>query len=498
MPGYSLIDWGKRHRIALLLGAVLLVGLFLRFYDLGAESIWLDEASSINESRLTVQGIADASNQPPLYFLFLRGWIFLFGTSEIAIRSLSAIFGVLAVWLVFLSGKALYNPRVGLIGAFLASFAYIPIVYSQDARAYSLLLLLSLLSYWFFIIIIRTDRKWSYPGYLFAGILLIYTHFYGLFIILSQIVFFLIFFRRYPAQRWKYFTAAAVLVAALIPFVLLLKGRMSSIASNGFWIPRPNFSSLRETFINFSAAGPARYAVCALFILLAILGFLAVRRVTGKAGRGKTQRYRSNKEWQAGLESPQTTVLLLLWLFLPVLIPFIESQLMTPIFQTKYAIGAFPALCLLVANGLNNIKWSWVFYPVLVLIVVLSSLGLQSYYRNDVKEQWREVAQLIGSDSRPEDVIVFCAGYYQSPFNYYYRGNVREVGIISLEDAQKFVSAETDGLAKNKGRVWLVLAYGKAQIRDYFIGSYGKTAVDLGRAFIGITVYRFKVDGLAR
>jgi len=145
MPANSWIDWGKRHYVVLLLGLVLAISLFLRFYDLGTESIWLDEAESIRESALSPRGIAEHANQPPLYFLLLRGWIHLFGTGEIALRSLSAVFGVLAVWLVFLVGKALFNPRVGLISAFLTSFAYFPLAHSQDTRAYSLLLLLSLL-----------------------------------------------------------------------------------------------------------------------------------------------------------------------------------------------------------------------------------------------------------------------------------------------------------------------------------------------------------------
>jgi mannosyltransferase len=114
-------EWAKRHRIILLLISILLIALFLRFYELGTESIWLDEAESIHESALSVQQIAQHTNQPPLYFLILRIWIDLFGTSETALRSISAIFGVLAVGIVFLVGRSLSNPRVGLIGAFLAS-----------------------------------------------------------------------------------------------------------------------------------------------------------------------------------------------------------------------------------------------------------------------------------------------------------------------------------------------------------------------------------------
>jgi mannosyltransferase len=498
MPANSWIDWGKRHQIALVLGLILLISLFLRFYDLGAESLWLDEAESIKESSLSVQGIADHSNQPPFYFLLLRGWIHLFGTSEAAIRSLSAIFGVLAVWLIFLVGKALFNPRVGLTGAFLAAFAYFPIYHSQDARAYSLLLFLSLLSYWLFIKIIKTGKKWYYPAYLFAGLLLVYTHFYGLFIIFSQVVFFLIFFKQFKTQRWKFITTIAALVLVLIPSIWLLRDRISSIAGNGFWLPRPGFSHIRDNFVNFSGTGSTRYVVLVLFVLLAVLGFWAVRQAEEKFSQGKTKKHQGNPVWQTRLESPQTIVLLLLWLCVPILIPFIESQVMTPVYQAKYTLGAYPAFCLLIANGLNNIRWRWVFYPVLVLIVVLSSIGLSTYYRYDVKEQWREAAQLVDSRAQSGDVIVICEGYYRSAFDYYYRGNLREEGIFNLEDARKFVSAETENIAGKQGSVWLIVAYNHDPIVNYFVDYYGRKAMELGRGYMGVTVFRFNLAGFVR
>jgi mannosyltransferase len=493
MSANSWGDWVKHHQTGLFLAVILLISLFLRFYDLGTESVWLDEAASIKESALSIQGIADHSNQPPLYFLLLRGWINLFGLSETSIRSLSAVFGVLAVLFIFLAGKALLNPRVGLIGAFLASFAYFPVAYSQEARSYSLLLMLSALSFWIFIEIMRTDKKWLYPVYLVTGLLLIYTHFYGLFIIISQVLYFIIFFKKYKSQRWKFMASTAALVIALIPFVLLLKNRISNIYGDGFWLPRPGLMTLVNTPAGFFGTGSLRYVNLALIILLAILGFFTIKTVQNKFTRTKGEKYRNNPVRQIHPESRETIVLLLLWAGISILVPFIESQFMTPVYQAKYAIGAFPAFCLLAANGLNNIKWQWVFYPVLILIVVLSSLGLRDYYRYDIKEQWREVARMIDSKAQSEDIIVVCEGYYATPLNYYYKGNLQEKGINNLEEAQKFVSSETDNMSKNQSKLWLVLVDNKGQILDYFLKSYGKDSVKLAKRYVSITVLQFDI-----
>ncbi|MBN1188355.1 MAG: glycosyltransferase family 39 protein [Dehalococcoidales bacterium] len=490
----SIVDWAKHHRTALLLAGILLVSIFLRFYDLGAESVWLDEAESIKESALSIQKIAEHSNQPPLYFLLLRGWIHLFGTNEIALRSLSAIFGVLAVLLVFLTGRALFNPRVGLIGAFLVSLAYFPVAYSQEARAYSLLLMLSLLSMWTFVEILRTGKYWTYPAYFASGFLLIYTHFYGLFIILSQVLFFLLFYKKYKDQRWKFLYSAGPLLISVIPLILLLKNRISVIYTHGFWIPRPGVGELFSTISNFYAMGPGRIAIPVIICLLAIAGLFIIARMEKKPLRVKARKHQRDKPvWQIHFESPERTVLLLLWLGLPVLIPFIESQIMTPVYQSKYAIGALPALCLLSANGLNNIRWTWVFYPVLIVIVVLSAIGLHSYYINDIKDQWREVAGLIDAEAGVEDVIVVCEEYHRVPLNYYYKGNLRREGINSLQDAKKFVDSETGSMSGKEGRLWLVLVYNKQPVLEYFIDSYGQSSIDLARRYTGITVVRMDI-----
>ncbi len=498
MQANSLRDWVKDHHAGLLLAIILCISLFLRFYDLGTESIWLDEAESIKESALSIQEIADHSNQPPLYFLLLRGWIHLFGTSEAAIRSLSALFGVLAVLLVFLGGKALLGQRAGLIGAFLASFAFFPIAYSQDARAYSLLLMLSALSGWIFIEIIRTDKKWLYPLYLVSGLLLVYTHFYGLFIIFSQVVHFLVFLKKYKTQRWKFLASIATLLIALIPFYFLLKNRISTISSHGFWISRPGLMTLLDTPAYFFSTGRFRFAVLALVLLLVLLGLLVIKKVKAGYQARKSRNKQSSPVWQIRLECPEVIVFLLLWSVLPILIPFIESQFMTPVYQAKYAIGAFPALCLLAAGGLSKIKWPLVFYTVLILIVLFSSIGLYDYYKNDNKEQWREVARLIESRAQPEDVMVVCKGYYQVPFNYYYKGNLPAKGISDLEDARKFVDTETDRMSKNQSNLWLVLAYDKGQVLDYFLETYGQESLKLGRKYVGITVFQFDIAASTR
>jgi mannosyltransferase len=491
MATNSFSQWIKNHREILLLSVILVIAVFLRWYNLGTESIVLDEAASIKESAMTIQGMAAHSNQPPLYFLLLRGWMAVFGTTEVALRSLSAVFGVLAVGVVFMVGKLLINRRVGLAAAFLVAIAYFPIKYAQTARGYSLLLLLSVLSYWCFIGILKRNSTRWYIGYLLTTLLMAYTHFYGLFIIASQFIFFLIFFKRYPAQRWKFLGSVAIIIIGLIPFVLLLKNNISSIAGQGFWIPEPGPKELINTLLIFTGSGPGISVLFFIFVLLVIWSLFSVVKTGKKQSNWRVKNNADRRKWKIQFDSPEVVVLLVLWFVIPILVPFIESRLMTPIYQDKYAIGTLPALCLLVATGLSKLKWQWIFYPVLAAIVAFSSWGLADYYKYVTNEQWRETAQLVESKAEPGDVIVFCESYYEGAFDYYYKGQLEETGFNSLSEAQQFVSTKGRTIAHEKGRVWIIMAYNKASIADYLIKTYDKSRLVVGTQYYAITIMLF-------
>lgn len=73
---------------SLFLPLILLLGLLLRGYDVGGESIWLDEAVSIRQANLPfLEMLANIAkdNHVPLHHIILHAWIRLFGDSEISV-----------------------------------------------------------------------------------------------------------------------------------------------------------------------------------------------------------------------------------------------------------------------------------------------------------------------------------------------------------------------------------------------------------------------------
>jgi hypothetical protein len=140
------------HSSLAALCAVLALGASLRLYALSEESLWRDEISSITIAQLDlirmVQNRA-ADIHPPLYYFLLHYWTALFGHSEGAVRALSVVFGVLTIPVMYAVGRRLFDERVGLLSALIIALAEFHIRYAQEAKGYSLLALLALLSMYY-------------------------------------------------------------------------------------------------------------------------------------------------------------------------------------------------------------------------------------------------------------------------------------------------------------------------------------------------------------
>lgn len=134
---------------------------------------------SIVVAKTSLPAIVSAAAQdvhPPLYYFLLHYWMLAFGESDVAVRFLSAIFGILGMPMGYLVGRDLFDKEVGLIGAFIIAVSPHNVYYSQEARMYSLLVLLTLLSMYFFILLVRgTNRKACFVGYILSTTLLLCT-----------------------------------------------------------------------------------------------------------------------------------------------------------------------------------------------------------------------------------------------------------------------------------------------------------------------------------
>lgn len=192
----------KRRDILPAIILILVLATFLRFHLLGNQSFWNDEGNSARLSERSITAIIEGTASdvhPPLYYLMLRGWRELVGETEFGLRSLSVFAGLLAVSAAMAIGKVLSGKtkedtggrigsrstaedglmtRVVMIGLFVTVNPAL-VYYSQEARMYSLLALITLLATWALVSGLRDGWGWRwgiiYSLSLMAGL---YTHYF--------------------------------------------------------------------------------------------------------------------------------------------------------------------------------------------------------------------------------------------------------------------------------------------------------------------------------
>ena len=110
----------------------------------------------------------------------------MFGTGEVGLRSFSAVCSTLTIPVMFLIGRRLVSDRVGLLAALLTAVNPFLFWYAQEARSYSLLLLLSAVSLLAFVYALEslTPRRLALWG--LAGALAIAAHYYAAVLIVAQ------------------------------------------------------------------------------------------------------------------------------------------------------------------------------------------------------------------------------------------------------------------------------------------------------------------------
>lgn len=486
----------KEKQLWWLLVIILLITTFLRFYQLGVESLWMDEVASIHESGLSITQIAIHSNQPPLYFLVLRFWTTIWGNSEFAVRSLSSIVGIVGVGVIYIVGHTLFDRRVALIAAFLSTFSAFQIYYSQEARGYILLMLLTALSFLFFFRMLRSSHTYWYIAYLISSLLMGYTHYYSWFIIAAQLLFLLMFRPRDLRLKWNTLLTYITLFCLLIPQLILLNTSYNSLTSRSFfWIPIPSLKTVGGTLGLFSASPewlPGFYAILAIFTGLSILGLVIFKKIDTPAISNSFLWYLKNLLCRVKLEKDRESILLIIWLVIPILIAFVVSRFFTPIYWHRYLICSLPPLVLLVSKGLAKISSKSIFYPMIAIIVILSTPGLYQYYAHDVKEQWREVAKYIELNYHEDDVLVFNRDLGKDAFDYYFKKNTTEI-IDDNNFKDLSTIASILGTSQGNHRYWFVFnAFAEPDmVQDYLVTNYGFQSVLIERQYVGISVILF-------
>jgi mannosyltransferase len=211
-----------RSRAFWIVAGLTLGAAILRFATLGVQAYHHDEI--VTASRVLRGGFGHAmdavgfsESAPPLYYALAWAWTQLTGTGEFGLRSLSALAGVATVPVAYLIGIELRGRRAGLLAAALVAVNPMLLWYSQEARAYALLVLLCAVS---LLYCVRALRSGSHRDFLLWGVasgLALATHYFAAFAIAAEAVWLL---RRRGREGLPGFGVLALFCLALAPLAI--------------------------------------------------------------------------------------------------------------------------------------------------------------------------------------------------------------------------------------------------------------------------------------
>ncbi|MCH7518411.1 MAG: glycosyltransferase family 39 protein [Candidatus Dadabacteria bacterium] len=445
-----IIDFIRNNYLLLL---IFLVGLFLRIYDLSSESIWYDEAISVAVAKLDLLAQVKWSfiqndNNPPLYYTILHYWVWIFGDSEFASRLPSAIFGSFSIIAIYSVGRFLFNKNVGLLAALILATSVFHIKYSQEARAYSLLAFLTLVSYYFYLKIGSSKQRSYFVGYVISSILLLYTHYYGFLIIAAQNIF---FFTEYFKNRklneldFRRWVKSQVLLFLLYLPGFVLLGKHTVAIQGGFWLPEPTLLGIFICIKKYSGS----LSLLVLFLVFSLLSVVSLRHIkTKKSLKGLLKPFDNYSE-KLTLSNINRVYLLLLWLLTPIILPYLLSLFSTPILLYRYTIGGSLAFYLLAARGIDNTGNRKVMFLIAGLVLIFSYFNLEKYYNSVDKHQWRETINYIEDNAENGDHIVVYPQFEIKSAYYYWKR--KDLNVYALND--EFLLSTDIG----KKNFWFVL-----------------------------------------
>jgi mannosyltransferase len=285
----------RRSAVLWALAGLTSLGVAVRFASLGLQSYHHDEA--ITALRVIPGSFGDmlhsvkvSESNPPLYYSLAWGWAKLFGTGEVGLRSLSALFGAATVPVGYLIGRQLASRHAGLILAALIAVNPMLIWYSQEARSYALLVFFGALSLLFFAQALNTRRSRDLALWATASALALCSHYFAVFAVGIEAVWLLLALR----ARWRAVLPALAGVAAVGLALLPLANSQVNPTHIGWIENSPLPERLWETAVSFligetghviAQAPRERYALVPLFLVGAAL-FLVAWRGSRRERRG--------------------------------------------------------------------------------------------------------------------------------------------------------------------------------------------------------------------
>ncbi len=392
----------------IIIGSICAVYVLLRFWHLTNSCLWFDEIFSVHAAEHSFQSlfwfVAQDLIHPPLFYVLLKFWVLTGGENLLWLRSFPVLFSIIALIPFFFLCRQLKLtfPTIALALTFLTVSGSL-IKYAQEVRMYSLLLCLSLFSMWLFVRFLNVGKGiWILT---LINILLVYTHYFGWFVVLSEVLLILYLQRIKIEQILIMFGITLLSFAPWIFAVWRASQINANFAQNLGWASKPDFTTLLQFLFNLfepfyyqssSVDASSIYLVTVPLILILITAFVFYF-----------------VDWKAEKNKEKSAIYFLsAFILIPILLAFTASWMLSfSIWGTRHLIIIFAPLAILSAKILNKLKKQQLKSAFLAAIFLLFGIAFLLQTRRETPQfiwcAWENLAQELPQTEKNEPTKIY-------------------------------------------------------------------------------------------
>lgn len=420
------LDRSLKGRSLVIILLILLLAFSLRVFRLGYQDLWWDEGANYVVASSSLGFIMDyasaADIHPPLYAILLHFWIKVAGQSEFSLRFPSLAFGVLIVALLYFAGKRLFGIKAGLFAALVSALSLFYLAYSQEARMYSLVTLLTLVSSLLLFELVRRARVGKVPNHLWLLYLLfavasLYIDYSAAFVLIFQNLFVFLWLAITKGTRLRFllrwYACQFGILLLYLPWLLMATRQLTGYGQGRSTAPGviSEVTQLWRAF-NLGLALRDNQGTLLLWAVAVILaGGLAIGLV--KWAKKDTK------------GSALPFFYILGYCLIPVLV-FLIVLHFRPFFHPRYLLVATPGYYLLLGLAFTGVweRWRVLALSVGPAVLVMWGLLFSQYYFDPefTKDDTRGTAEFIAREARSNDLVLWEP---HNPLGIYYRGEAR-------------------------------------------------------------------------
>lgn len=449
----------------------------IAFFNISNFTIWFDEAFSAYLVQFSFADIAtytSADVHPPLYYWLLKVWTMLFGTTEVAFRSLSILFGAGAITAGYLLARKFFGRLVAGVSLLFLTLSPMLIRYSDEARMYTLAVFIILLATHVLIKATESNKRRYWVLYGILVTLGMWTHYFTVLAWIAHWIWRLftvrksttkpnLFWRKFFSKDW--ILAHVIAVGLFLPWLPFMAIQLGGIQGTGFWIQDVGVDSFSNFFSNvfyfLEHEQVSGWISLLLGVTLAFIAYMAIRtyRSFNKA----------NKIYY---------VLIAALAFVPIIVLFVASlPPLRPSFVERYLLPAvigftiFAALTIVVGTQ----KWRPILRVVpIVVIAGMMIFGITNVYhygnynRNSgTHVLTRDLVRDIAAKAKPGEPIVanapwvfYEAVFYETKDHPVYFVNettdYKYGSLAMLKDNDQHKIKDLDAFMKEHPTIWYI------------------------------------------